>query len=119
MMMAGDDLVRKSDEQYRRLLSDVAGIQTQMLDLLRASHRTERYLVGGWNEDGTQYIAGVRDTMDAFDRRVGDAVKVADEANKRFTVFAAGVWGVFVILIPIAANALIDLWKASHGAVHP
>lgn len=70
------------------MVKDVADVKETVAELLKSNHRQERYLVGGWNEGGTEYVVGIRD-------RVGTLERYA----RWFWLMAAGIWAVALTLI--------------------
>ena len=70
------------------MVSDVEDAQSLISKLVTSNHRQERYLVGGWSDDGETWIVGVREKIDHVEKLA-----------RWFWVIAAGVWSIFAAII--------------------
>lgn len=66
-----DAYIRRLDPDYIALLRDVSDVKTELHELKTSSYRQERFIVGGWSEDGSRYITGLRESFEDMKRRFG------------------------------------------------
>ena len=83
-----DAFIRRLDPDWIEVKTDLGKVQEQMLELTKSSHRQERYLVGGWSEDGATWVEGVRDKIERLEK-----------ITRWFWAIAAGVWTICVAVI--------------------
>lgn len=76
--------IRRLDPDWIETRADVANLKEQLQELQRSNFRQERYLVGGWSEDGSAWISGVREKV--------------DDMCKRFAWATAALWALFLIV---------------------
>jgi hypothetical protein len=58
--------------------------------LVASNHRQERYLVGGWSEDGSKFQEGMRDKVSRLEKLV-----------VLFWAILGGVWGILAALVVV------------------
>jgi hypothetical protein len=81
-------------------------------------NRTERALMGGWDETGTQWVEGLRDKLQHVDEKVEAANR---QANK---FLALGQWAVgvlsaiFIGLVVDLSNSYFGWFGAAHQTLH-
>ena len=68
-----DAYIRRLDPDYVALVHDVGKIENKMEDveeqlkaLKASSFRQERFTVGGWSDDGSTYITGMRERVEGL-----------------------------------------------------
>lgn len=97
--------IRRLDPDYITMVADVRDVKQRIGEIETSSHRTERYLVGGWDESGTIWVAGVREDLRDVKRII-----------RWFWAMAAGVWAIFLVLL---GRIAVDYIPAMHmGAPH-
>jgi len=79
-----DAYIRRLDPDYISLVKQVEAIDNAVLELQKSNHRQERYLVGGWSEDGAKWITGVRERV--------------EDMSKRFGWMASGLWALALLV---------------------
>lgn len=79
-------------------------------------NRTERALMGGWDESGTKWIEGLRDKVQHVDEKV-DVANLKADSFVGLARWAVGVLtAIFVGLMTELANGYFGWWGAAHTA---
>lgn len=86
--------IRRLDPDWRKMVADVDDVQKELVEVKKSAHRQERYMVGGWAEDGVTWVPGVREKVDGL--------------SGKFTVASTALWALFLI---VAADVALKFFK--------
>ena len=111
------------------LVARVAYVEKVLDTSALTINRTERALMGGWDESGTRWIDGLRDSVQHVDAKM-DAFKVQSEedlttlraemkaARRTFNGILSGVWLLAVAAVSELLNSYFGWFGAAHAALH-
>ena len=89
------------------LLKDVSDVKDRMAEISKSQHRTERYIIGGMNDDGTAYIPGVRDDVNKINDRLDDGLSELVKTKSSYRALAAGVWSIFLLVAGYMVKSMV------------
>ena len=108
------------------IVARLRAVEASLTLAVPTMNRTERALMGGWDETGTKWLEGVRDQvkrvdekMDAFKKQSAEdlaAVKIELHSVKRtFSGVLAGVWAVALIALAELLNGFFGWYGSAHA----
>ena len=93
-----DSFIRRLDPDYVALVKDVDDVKSRMVSLEKSNWRQERYLVGGFAEDGVTWMPGLRERVDKTLEQMDRIAIRLEKLISRDTILAGGVWALILIL---------------------
>ena len=86
----------------RRLDPDWIALIAEYKELKQSLYRTERYLVGGFDDDGNQVI-GIASKLDGYTKSVDETLAAfserIDRSQRLVTWLVGGVWAIVLLFI--------------------
>lgn len=120
----------ESSPAWIRLVTRVDTVEHKIDNATQVSRRTEKAVLGGYDDSGTVWRKGIREQVESIDAKVDSvkddvkAVKVdVAGANAKADAFKALGWwaigGVWALVLGVAlefVNSYFGFWGAAHAA---